>query len=116
MVQIEDIIKTEENVKALGFGDLNEQNLRSFKRKGLSDLRLAKLLGISQKQLRAKRWDLNIHPVYKRVDTAAAEFATSTAYMYSSYDSECEAETTDNKKIDHGHWRWPESYRSRYRV
>src|SRR5699024_895213 len=91
--------KTEAQVKALGFGGLTEQNLRSFKRKGLSDLRLAKLLGVSQKQLRKKRWDLNVYPVYKRVDTCAAEFATSTAYMYSTYDSECEANPTDNKKI-----------------
>ncbi|MEK6199635.1 MAG: carbamoyl-phosphate synthase large subunit, partial [Psychrobacter sp.] len=99
LVQIEDIVKTEAQVKALGFGGLNEKNLRSFKRKGLSDLRLAKLLGVSQKQLRKKRWDLNVYPVYKRVDTCAAEFATSTAYMYSTYDSECEANPTNNKKI-----------------
>ncbi|MGM8900118.1 carbamoyl phosphate synthase preATP-grasp domain-containing protein, partial [Psychrobacter sp. 1Y4] len=99
LVQIEDIVKTEATVKSLGFGGLNEKNLRSFKRKGLSDLRLAKLLGISQKQLRKKRWDLNVYPVYKRVDTCAAEFATSTAYMYSTYDSECEANPTDKKKI-----------------
>ncbi|GAF60342.1 LOW QUALITY PROTEIN: carbamoyl-phosphate synthase large chain [Psychrobacter sp. JCM 18903] len=99
LVQIEDIVKTEATVKALGFGGLTEKNLRSFKRKGLSDLRLAKLLGVSQKQLRKKRWDLNVYPVYKRVDTCAAEFATSTAYMYSTYDSECEANPTNNKKI-----------------
>ncbi|MGO1688392.1 MAG: carbamoyl-phosphate synthase large subunit, partial [Psychrobacter sp.] len=99
LVQIEDIVKTEAQVKALGFGGLTAQNLRSFKRKGLSDLRLAKLLGISQKQLRKKRWDLKVNPVYKRVDTCAAEFATSTAYMYSTYDNECEANPTDKKKI-----------------
>lgn len=99
LVQIEDIVKTEERVKTLGFGGLNADNLRRFKRKGLSDLRLATLLGVSQKQLRKKRWDLNIYPVYKRVDTCAAEFATSTAYMYSTYDEECEANPTDNKKI-----------------
>ncbi|MGO2279508.1 MAG: carbamoyl-phosphate synthase large subunit, partial [Pseudomonadales bacterium] len=69
LVQIEDIVKTEATVKSLGFGGLTENNLRSFKRKGLSDLRLAKLLGVSQKQLRKKRWDLNVYPVYKRVDT-----------------------------------------------
>jgi len=99
LVQIEDIVATEERVKALGFGGLNADNLRRFKRKGLSDLRLATLLGVSQKQLRKKRWDLNIYPVYKRVDTCAAEFATSTAYMYSTYDEECEANPTDKKKI-----------------
>lgn len=99
LVQIEDIVKTEATVKALGFGGLNADNLRRFKRKGLSDLRLATLLGISQKQLRKKRWDLGIYPVYKRVDTCAAEFATSTAYMYSTYDEECEANPSDKKKI-----------------
>ena len=99
LVQIEDIVKTEKLVKETGFGGLNSDNLRQFKRKGLSDLRLATLLGISQKQLRKKRWDLGVYPVYKRVDTCAAEFSTSTAYMYSSYDDECEANPTNNKKI-----------------
>ena len=99
LVQIEDIIKTEKQVKETGFGGLNSENLRQFKRKGLSDLRLAKLLGVSQKELRKKRWDLKVYPVYKRVDTCAAEFATSTAYMYSSYEDECEANPTNNKKI-----------------
>ena len=99
LVQIEDIVKTEKLVKETGFGGLTSDNLRQFKRKGLSDLRLATLLGISQKQLRKKRWDLGVYPVYKRVDTCAAEFSTSTAYMYSSYDDECEANPTNNKKI-----------------
>ena len=99
LVQIEDIVKTEKLVKETGFGGLTHDNLRQFKRKGLSDLRLATLLGISQKQLRKKRWDLGVYPVYKRVDTCAAEFSTSTAYMYSSYDEECEANPTNNKKI-----------------
>lgn len=99
LVQIEDIVKTEAQVKQLGFGGLTAKNLRKLKRKGLSDLRLAKLLGVSQKQLRKKRWDLEVFPVYKRVDTCAAEFATSTAYMYSTYDDECEANPTNNKKI-----------------
>ena len=99
LVQIEDIVKTEKQVSETGFGGLNATNLRAFKRKGLSDLRLAKLLGVSQKELRKKRWDLKVNPVYKRVDTCAAEFATSTAYMYSSYDDECEANPSDKKKI-----------------
>ncbi|WP_227429869.1 carbamoyl-phosphate synthase large subunit [Psychrobacter sp. I-STPA6b] len=99
LVQIQDIVNTEAQVKSLGFGGLTAENLRKFKRKGLSDLRLATLLGISQKQLRKKRWDLGVYPIYKRVDTCAAEFATSTAYMYSSYDEECEANPSDKKKI-----------------
>lgn len=99
LVQIQDIVDTEKQVSETGFGGLTAKNLRQFKRKGLSDLRLAKLLGVSQKELRKKRWDLKVNPVYKRVDTCAAEFATSTAYMYSSYDDECEANPSDKKKI-----------------
>lgn len=99
LVQIADIVATERQVKELGFGGLTAANLRQFKRKGLSDLRLATLLGVSQKQLRKKRWDLGVYPVYKRVDTCAAEFATSTAYLYSTYDDECEANSNDREKI-----------------
>lgn len=99
LVQIEDIIKTEEHIKTLGFSDLTAQNIRSFKRKGLSDLRIANLMGISQKQFRKHRWNLNVYPVYKRVDTCAAEFKSNTAYMYSTYDEECEAEPTAKQKI-----------------
>ena len=99
LVQIADIVVSESQIKSLGFGGLTADNLRRFKRKGFSDLRLANLLGVSQKQLRKKRWDMGVYPVYKRVDTCAAEFATSTAYMYSSYDEESEANPTDNKKI-----------------
>lgn len=99
LVQIQDIVATEKQVSETGFGGLTAKNLRQFKRKGLSDLRLAKLLGVSQKELHKKRWDLKVNPVYKRVDTCAAEFATSTAYMYSSYDDECEANPSDKKKI-----------------
>ncbi|GAB3041126.1 carbamoyl-phosphate synthase large subunit [Acinetobacter apis] len=99
LVQIEDIIKTEEHIKTLGFSDLTAANIRGFKRKGLSDLRIAHLMGISQKQFRKHRWSLNVYPVYKRVDTCAAEFKSNTAYMYSTYDEECEAEPTSKQKI-----------------
>lgn len=99
LVQIEDIIKTEEHIKTLGFSDLTAANIRAFKRKGLSDLRIAHLMGISQKQFRKHRWSLNVYPVYKRVDTCAAEFKSNTAYMYSTYDEECEAEPTSKQKI-----------------
>lgn len=99
LIQIEDIIKTEDHIKSLGFGDLTAENIRSFKRKGLSDLRIANLMGISQKQFRKQRWNLGIYPVYKRVDTCAAEFESSTAYMYSTYDEECEANPSDRQKI-----------------
>ncbi|MEO3355917.1 carbamoyl-phosphate synthase large subunit [Acinetobacter haemolyticus] len=99
LIQIEDIIKTEAQVKTLGFGDLNADNIRSFKRKGLSDLRIANLMGISQKQFRKQRWNLCVYPVYKRVDTCAAEFESGTAYMYSTYDEECEANPSNRDKI-----------------
>ena len=99
LVQIQDIVTVEAQIKALGFGGLTAENLRQFKRKGMSDLRIANLMGISQKQLRKQRWDLGVYPVYKRVDTCAAEFETSTAYMYSSYDEECEARPSDKDKI-----------------
>lgn len=99
LVQIEDIIKTENEVKALGVGDLTSELVYSLKRKGLSDLRIANLMGISQKQFRKKRWELGVYPVYKRVDTCAAEFASNTAYMYSTYDEECEANPSEKDKI-----------------
>ncbi len=99
LIQIQDIVKTEAQVKTLGFGDLNADNIRSFKRKGLSDLRIAHLMGISQKQFRKQRWNLGVYPVYKRVDTCAAEFESGTAYMYSTYDEECEANPSNRDKI-----------------
>ena len=99
LVQIEDIVRTENQIKTLGFGDLTAENIRQFKRKGMSDLRIVSLMGISQKQFRKHRWNLGVYPVYKRVDTCAAEFETSTAYMYSSYDEECEARPTNKDKI-----------------
>ncbi|MDO5050951.1 MAG: carbamoyl-phosphate synthase large subunit [Moraxella equi] len=99
LVQIEDIVKTESEIKTLGFGDLTAENIRTFKRKGMSDLRIANLMGISQKQFRKQRWNLGVYPIYKRVDTCAGEFASNTAYMYSSYDDECEARPTDKDKI-----------------
>ncbi len=73
--------------------------LRTLKRAGFSDRRLAKLLSATQDAVRAKRWELNVRPVYKRVDTCAAEFDTRTAYMYSTYEEECEARPTDRRKV-----------------
>ena len=99
LVQIEDIVKDEARVKAAGFAGLNEQALRSLKRKGFADARLAKILGVAEAEIRKLRDQFNIHPVYKRVDTCAAEFSSDTAYMYSSYDDECEANPTTKEKI-----------------
>jgi carbamoyl-phosphate synthase large subunit len=110
LVQIEDIVKNELALDALVAGkgegalaSLDAPTLRALKKKGFSDRRLAKLLHTTETAVRQARVALNVRPVYKRVDTCAAEFATDTAYMYSTYeghgDGECEAEPTNNKKI-----------------
>ena len=99
LAQIEDLIKQENALKGQSLADISKDELFALKRNGFSDRRLAKLLGTDQHTLRARRWEWNIHPIYKRVDTCAAEFATSTAYMYSSYEEECEAQPSDRKKI-----------------
>lgn len=99
LVQIEDLIKEEEAVAQSSLQALNGDRMFCLKRKGFSDARLAQLLGVTEKTVRKHRHKLNIHPVYKRVDTCAAEFATDTAYMYSTYEEECEANPSDREKI-----------------
>lgn len=99
LVQIEDIILQEKALHNKSLADLDQHALFQLKRKGFSDRRLAKLLGTDQHAVRAYRQALKVRPVYKRVDTCAAEFATNTAYMYSTYEEECEAQPTDKKKI-----------------
>jgi carbamoyl-phosphate synthase large subunit len=99
LAQIQDIIKHEASLSGKHIADLNKESLFKLKRIGFSDRRLAKLLGTDQHAVRAYRQALNVRPVYKRVDTCAAEFATNTAYMYSSYEEECEAHPTNKKKI-----------------
>ena len=99
LVQIEDLIKEEEKVKTLGLADIDYNLMFRLKRKGFSDQRLAELLAVSEKNLRRHRHKLNVLPVYKRVDTCAAEFATDTAYMYSTYEEECEANPSGRDKI-----------------
>ena len=99
LVQIEDLIKTEAEATRLGFANLDRDAMWKFKRKGFADSRLATLIGVSEKELRKRRWSQGIKPVYKRVDTCAAEFATSTAYMYSTYEETCEAEPSNRDKI-----------------
>ena len=99
LAQIEDLIREEERVRSEGFGGLMAGRLRALKRKGFSDSRLGRLLDMPEQAVRGKRHDLGIRPVYKRVDTCAAEFATSTAYLYSTYEEECEAEPTQRRKI-----------------
>ena len=99
LVQIEELVTLEGQVKEGGVTALNYEMLRKLKRKGFADERLAKLLGVSESEVRKLRDQYDIHPVYKRVDTCAAEFASNTAYMYSTYDEECESAPTDREKI-----------------
>jgi carbamoyl-phosphate synthase large subunit len=99
LAQVEELVREEAEVSAHGLGALTAERLRSLKRLGFSDSRLAKLLDMPEKAIRDKRHELKVAPVYKRVDTCAAEFATSTAYLYSTYEEECEAQPTDRRKI-----------------
>ena len=99
LIQIQDIIAREAALAGRTLDSLEKNDLFQLKRRGFSDRRLAKLLGTDQHAVRAYRHALKVRPVYKRVDTCAAEFATSTAYMYSTYEEECEAQPTKNKKI-----------------
>ena len=99
LAQIEDIVLSEKALSGRSLKALQAAELRELKRKGFSDRRLAKLLNTDETAVRLHRHALGVRPVFKRVDTCAAEFATSTAYMYSSYEDECEARPTDKKKI-----------------
>ncbi len=99
LIQIEDIIKEEMALASMSLDELDRDKLYSLKRKGFSDERLATVMGITEDEVRDKRYALDIHPVYKRVDTCAAEFRSTTAYMYSCYEEECEANVSDRKKI-----------------
>jgi len=99
LAQIRDLVREEATVLSGGLPALDAVRMRSLKRKGFSDARLARLTGQTEKTLRDRRRQFGVVPVYKRVDTCAAEFATSTAYLYSTYEEECEAEPTDRKKV-----------------
>lgn len=99
LVQIEDLIRQEQALKTRQLATLDRSELYQLKRSGFSDQRLAALLGTNQDEVRARRHQLDLRPVYKRVDTCAAEFATQMAYMYSTYEEECESRPSDKKKI-----------------
>lgn len=99
LAQIEDLIRQEQALTKIKLEGLDKQALRKLKRSGFSDRRLAKLLRTGQTEVRKYRHKFDLRPVYKRVDTCAAEFATSTAYMYSTYEDECESSPTNKKKI-----------------
>ncbi len=97
--QIKEIVDTELAVEKRMLGDFPAEEFRCLKRMGFSDRRLAHLWKSTEREVRARRHALGIRPVYKRVDTCAAEFATRTAYMYSTYEEECESQPTDRKKV-----------------
>ena len=97
--QIKNIIDLEKDLLGTSLKDLSKENLFHLKQKGFSDRRLATLLKVKQEDIRHYRHKHDVRPVYKRVDTCAAEFSTNTAYMYSTYEEECEAKPTDRKKI-----------------
>ncbi len=99
LAQIEEIVRLEGEVANGKITALDASRLRYLKRHGFSDSRLAKLLGVTEGEIRARRQSFGVRPVYKRVDTCAAEFSTSTAYLYSTYEEECEAAPTNRRKI-----------------
>ena len=99
LYQIEDLIKNEEKLKTFKLDAIDKNYLFELKQKGFSDHRIGYLLGTEEKSIRELRAKNHIHPVYKRVDTCAAEFHTDTAYLYSTYEQECESRPTLNKKI-----------------
>ncbi|MCP4389783.1 MAG: carbamoyl-phosphate synthase large subunit, partial [Gammaproteobacteria bacterium] len=99
LVQIEELVQIEQGLVGRDLDSLDEAEFRALKRKGFSDRRLAQLLGSDEFDFGSRRRELGVRPIYKRVDTCAAEFASSTAYLYSSYDEECEARPSDRDKI-----------------
>ena len=99
LVQIKELVDIEKRVAQVKLEDLTKEEMLFLKKKGFSDKRLANVLGVKEANVRHRRHELNVHPVYKRVDTCAAEFETRTAYMYSTYQDECEAMPTDRRKI-----------------
>jgi len=99
LTQIEELVRIEERLGGRTLASLSSEELRFLKRKGFSDRRIARLLAAPAAEVRAARLQHGVRPVYKRVDTCAAEFATTTAYMYSTYEDECEAQPTGRRKV-----------------
>jgi carbamoyl-phosphate synthase large subunit len=99
LAQLDDLIKAEATLATKTLSTLAAEEMYQLKRKGFSDLRMATLLGASESDVRHTRHKLGIRPVYKRIDSCAAEFSSDTAYLYSSYEEECEARVTDKEKI-----------------
>lgn len=99
LVQMQELVQIEKDLKERLLHEITADEMFQLKRKGFSDRRIAQLLGETEKKVRSTRQKLDVRPVYKRVDTCAAEFATDTAYMYSTYEEECEAQPSNKKKI-----------------
>jgi carbamoyl-phosphate synthase large subunit len=99
LVQVNDIVQTEQKLRGRELNSISKDEMFRLKRKGFSDSRLAKVLNVREQAVREHRQQLGVRPVYKRVDTCAAEFATSTAYMYSTYEQECESNPSKREKI-----------------
>ena len=99
LAQVEDIVLSEKSIEGKEIEDIQPESIRQLKQKGFSDKRLSEILNCTEEVFRKKRLALDIQPVFKRVDSCAAEFDTETAYLYSTYQSECEANPSDNKKI-----------------
>ena len=99
LVQVKELVDIENRLKEYGLPELSKEEMLFLKKKGFSDRRIAKLLKVKEDQVRARRHELGIRPVYKRVDTCAGEFPTDTAYMYSTYEEESEVNPSDRRKI-----------------
>ena len=99
LTQVEDIVLSEKAIEGKKIGEIQAETIKNLKQKGFSDKRLSEILNCTEETFRKKRLELDIKPVFKRVDSCAAEFDTETAYLYSTYQSECEANPSDNKKI-----------------
>jgi carbamoyl-phosphate synthase large subunit len=99
LAEIEDLVRVERSLAGVRVDDLDRERVYRLKRQGFSDARLADLLGVDEDAVRARRLALDVRPVYRRVDTCAAEFPAATAYLYSTYEEECEAAPTDRRKI-----------------
>ncbi len=99
LAQIHDLVMSENDLRGSSLADIDKQKMFGLKRKGFSDARLAELLDVTEEAFRTHRYSLDVRPVFKRVDSCAAEFAATTAYLYSTYEEECESEPTDREKI-----------------
>lgn len=99
LVQVKELVDIENRLKEYSLPELSKEEMLFLKKKGFSDRRIAKLLNVKEDQVRARRHELGIRPVYKRVDTCAGEFPTDTAYMYSTYEEESEVNPSDRRKI-----------------